>query len=578
MVLHPAFFHLTTYKENYMKKIAAILALLIFAAGAVFAEDAPSHPFTITVDAALDAFYARFLLDDYKGTNETTGSPFRGQGDDTFKMFQTSQFDTGLVARARFAYTHEQLFGGVLQLRPDSATLLGDWNAWLRFGSLVRVLVGNTAQRGQISEFGNFDDFLKSKHDNLGIMMPVWKANDLVTEGNNFDTAKDFPFGYDAPGANQGFVMFNGSNSNDIFMPAGATSRNPVGILLDLSVAPVTVSASLGGLLNIDPRPFYTWWKVGGERDQDYDSGHAPVENKGFNIAGRVEAAKIAEMITFALVYKHASYSLTKTDAKNVPGDKGTDNLLDVRVMDSAFGAYATINPLPKLGITVGYSGQFRTWVNELYMYTDIPTQYIQNDVNLKYILDFDGHREVILPFYNGVDLRFNYTGLEFLGQSIGLTLNNNVTFSSMAGRQKSGDKSQAAVFGWAYKGKVYDDVAAAEDRREDYLGLTNTLGIKLDFGKGFIGDFQVSNQLALFTLNWENDPLRAITNSSGFYTGVNYTLYKKGNISASIRGGLALRWNSFSFQEYLAGDDSYPIYRAGYLDLGVPLGVKVEF
>jgi hypothetical protein len=558
-----------------MKKIITafvVLTLATLTAGAVFADEAP-RPFTITVDAALDAFYGRFLTGEYQGTATVNGSPYHGQGENNYTMFQTSQFDSGLVARARFTYTHEQLFGGVLQFRPDSASILGDWNAWLRFGKLARVLVGNTAQRGQVSEFGNFDDFLKSKHDNLGIMMPVWSANELATEGNNFDTMKKFPYGYDAPGDNMGFVMFNGSNSNDLFMPAGATSRNPVGILLDLSVAPVTVSASLGGLLNIDPRPSKAWWQTdGGGRLIEYDADGSPVTMKGFNIAGRVETAKLAEMLTLALVYKHSNYNLSKLGI----GSRSTEDLLmDVRVMDSAFGAYATVNPLPALGITLGYSGQIKTWVNELYEYTTSTDSHIKDDPYLKYLMENPNTREVLFPFYNGIDLRFNYTGIE----KVGLTFNNNITFAGMQGRQINGG-SNPAPHSWAYETELREATSSAtDDRREDYLGLTNTIGVKCDLGKGLIGDFQASNQLAIFTLNWERDPLSAITNSTGLYTGVNYTLYKKGNINAGIRGGIALRWNSFSYQKYLeGGGGSFPVYNAGYLDFGIPLGVKVEF
>jgi hypothetical protein len=525
------------------------------------------QPFSVTLDAVFDAVYIRTLSGDYAEKNPAlSGSPYKYQGDGDISSFRSSVFDDGLNARVKFDYSNE-VFGGILQLKAESGTaVLGDWEAWLRPGKHLRILTGNTGQRGQVEQYKHFDDFLKTRVDYFGVLYPVWKLNPRSITANNFDTMAEFPYGYDAPSANYGYAELAGTDTNDLFMPAGSTSRQTMGVLLDLSYAPVTLSASVGGLFQSQSRPAKKPWSfIGNTVSSEYDSIYDPAVNSGTNFAFRLEGAKILDMVTAAAVYKYADSYLEKLTAPS------KENTIDEKIKNHAFGLYVNVTPpVSGLGISVGYSGLLKTLENPKYNDTDTTTDVVDDDLHLAQL-----YRETLFPFYNGIDLRVVYRGIE----NLTLTCNNNISFATVYGTT---NRDEVFASGWAYSGKLNE----ADDgnpstpyrvpfRSENYTGLYNSLGVNYRISESLAADLQVANRRAFFTLQWEEDPLGSVTNSFGVYAGAVYTVYRKGNFHASIRGGLDLKWNTYSYQ-----DDSTlkNVHHAGYMDFGIPVAIKVIF
>jgi hypothetical protein len=115
-------------------------------------------------------------------------------------------------------------------------------------------------------------------------------------------------------------------------------------------------------------------------------------------------------------------------------------------------------------------------------------------------------------------------------------------------------------------------------DRKEKYLGIYGALRAAYAFTDTFTVDVQVANQLGLFTLTWENDPLKSTTNILGAYAGVTYTVIETENVTFSVRGGVNLKLNSFTYQNYKASDSTVVKHKAGYLDFGIPIGLRVTY
>jgi hypothetical protein len=544
-----------------MKKYVTALLLAVLLFGSAFAEE----PFTLTIDTVADVFFIRAFQGDYGSLNPAAaGSPYVYQGEGDIKSFQTSAFDEGLNGRVKFLYAGE-IIGGSLQLRAEKSTsILGDWEAWLRPGKYVRVLTGNQGQRGQVEPYQNFDDFLVTKIDYLGVLLPLWQKNPPSTSGNNLDPTKDFPYGYINPSENKGFAKFAGADTNDLFMPAGSTTRQTMGFLLDLNFAPLTFSASAGGLFESLSRPFKTPWSQGsGTRLSDYDNAYDPVLSAKTNFGFRVEGAEIAELLTAAAVYKYADSYLAKPEAMD------PENTIDEAVKNHAFGVYANIRPAAFWGFTLGYSGLVQSWENSKYPATK-PSSAGDTDYEIHELSEY---KQINFPYYSGVDLRAHFTGLE----NLLITFNNNLSFAKVKGISQASRGEGQFARGWAYAGPLNEDTPYAEKRAEDYLGLYNALGLQYELNSALTLDFQAANQLGFFTLREGGAPVaKSVTETLGVYAGLTYTVIQNDRVHGSIRGGLDLKMGSYSYQDF--GSKDKPIHKTGYIDFGIPLGIKVEF
>jgi hypothetical protein len=544
-----------------MKKKMSLL-LCVLCAAAAFADG----PVNVTLDAVADAFYMRMFTGDY--TRKDYGSSiYHYQGAGSIKSFQSSMFDDAVKGRVGLSLQGERL-GGSLQLRMDVDTSYAkkwDWSLWLKPLDFLKVAAGNTAQYGDIQRYSNFDGFLKTNIGGLGVLFPTWRSNAPYVQGNNFDDTSTFPYGYPNAADEYGFVSFNGTETYDLFMPAGSFERSVLNVGAAVQFEPVTITAAAGGLFDRNSVPAISVFKLAEVTDlrtQTYDIYGDPAVNGGMHFGVRAEGAKIADMVTIAAVYKLTTTQLTKDKLKTGADEK---ELIDERTANHTFGLYATLTPLAGLGITAGYSGLYQTWENPFADKTVIESE---NFTHLR-----SQYKEAALPLYHGIDLRFCFTGVEKLT----VTFNNNVSMASITGKSQADNDKLLYAEGWAYTGMLNTQTQTgsgdASGRSENYFGLFNALGLRYAATDTLNIEVSVANQIGLFTLQGWDTQLTSTTDYLGAYAGLECTIIDVAGIKGSIRGGFDLRMASFDYQSVADKDGT-----AGYIDIGVPISLKVMY
>ncbi|MCL2043146.1 MAG: hypothetical protein FWG89_03305 [Treponema sp.] len=555
-----------------MKKIVFVIAFCTLIPAFLSADE--DSVFSVTVDGVVDAMYIRRYTGDYTcKTPDIAGSPYRYQGLGQSKFFQSSAFDDGIKGRVGFAYNAENL-GGSMQLRmstDDSSHRDVDWSAWLRFNSLfdtfdLRVLAGNTGQGGQLPRFNNFDGFLKAYVGSFGVLYPVWRKNGNFVFGNNFDTTAGFPYGYDAMGDDFGFVSFYSTDTADLFMPVGFNIRRNLNILTDFVFHPFTVTLATGGLFENDSVP--TNDPFNSDRGEDmrailWDNVHDPAAIGGINFGVRVEGAQIADFISFAAVYKYTESFLTKLTAPN------PSNSIEERKTNHAYGLYANFSPLEDLGVSVGYSGLFQTWTNTLYLVTTVDNSDPDRELSQ--------YGKARMPIYHGIDLRLVYTGLE----KFTFTSNNNFTYARVRGLTTEEFEKGMFSQGWAYSNLLGNHGGGGENRREQYTGIFNALGARYAVNETLSAEASVSSQMGVFILQWdEGDNPVSYTHYLGAYLGVSCDVFSISNdrVRGTLRGGLDLRLSSFAHQRIIQGQREINTHRAGVIEFGIPVSLRVQY
>ena len=529
---------------------------------------------SVIIDGVLDAFYMRIMTGDFASMTPDY-FPWQGEGD--IRSFSPSVFDEPLNTRLNLSWQGEY-FGGQLQFRAPLDTAFAsnwDYEAWIQPLKYFKVSIGDLAKRGQVAIYQNFDDFLRTKIDNFGIMLPTWVLTPKGS-GNNADTVNTFPWGYGNPGHIRGFFSYLGSDSNDLAAPAGTSTRPLMSLLAEGYVdpaIPLTFSFALGGLFESQSRPFKSLLDMigtgSGTRIIGHDPDYDPYEATGLNVAFRAEGAAIpvplVGSLTAALLYKYAATTLKKDDAPSAA------DTIDEKVGNHNFGIYANIpfDAVAGLGVSLGYTGLYQTWQNSQYEVT----KSTHNDIGVEGH-ELSTYKSVQLPFYSGVDLRMRYNPPGLVDGRLTFTFNNNVTFAGAVGTV-----NQKLLYSksWAYETQMNEDtVDGIENRRENYLGWYSALGVKFQVTQAFTADIQAANQFGTVTLEWENDPLTSFSNYLGVYAGGSWVMLTKGSAKCSIRGGVDVKISSFSYQDPIPTHT--PVYQAGYMEFGIPVGIRVEF
>jgi hypothetical protein len=445
-----------------MKKLVAISLLLVLMSTAAFAQ----FKVGFTADITPDLIY---VVKDTEDKNEPKGS---------FNILGSSVWDSSEL-RLTFGYTGEN-FEAFLEIKGDSlvnrgsgffnGTTTPSFNSFLGLGfgdyyvkgtaGILSGYVGNTAQRGKMEafRFQNFNDYLHNKIDNYGYIA-VGGAVDV-------DNLKN-----DAP-----------------YVSAGVTFA-PLTIELasDLSTAAFT-------------NPQASADKIGA--------------------ALRVSGDKIADLITFDLIYK-----IKGEDRDNqTRGSGGSWN--------NNFGIYAGLG-LGDIGIGFGFSGGVK--IDE----ADV------DSVNNKKV-------DVVNPFYAGIDLRFQFTGIDKLT----LTFNNNITFSGVKG---SNDK-------YVYfegSGPIGDGVSVG------WFALYNALGLNYALTERLTATLQLANVLG--SLKTEVSGGDVTITGDQFYVTASTAYAFNANVSFEAGVGLGIE-----------GAETKPSSgsstKNGTLYFGIPLRFLVTF
>ncbi|MDR2478671.1 MAG: hypothetical protein LBD48_05085 [Treponema sp.] len=529
---------------------------------------------TVVLDGVMDAFYLRSMNGDYASkTPEVNSSPFYYQGEGDINVFKPSSFDDPLNARAVLALETGQ-FGGLLQIRAPLDTGFAsnwDWKAWVRPLDFLRLEVGNQAQRTSVANYQNFDDFLRTKIDHFGVMLPLWVITTSQGAGNTIDTAAGFPWGYAVINSPHGRAVFSGTDHTDLSLPSGASARAPIGFTLEGLAQPLAITAFVGGLFDHNSRPFDTIKDAigigGGSTFSGHDRIHDPFVISGVNFGVRAEGRKIAIPalgdLTAAAVYKYAATALNKETA-------AVDaNFIDEKIGNHSFGVYLNL-PVDAvgLGVSLGYSAYLQTWQNSKYEKSGVDSTALGNNDHV-----FSAYKETRMPLYSGIDLRLAFTPPRM--NKLSFTFNNNVSFAGM-----TGTVNQKLLYSksWVYETQLNEDtIPGVEKRQENYVGVYSALGVKYALTEKCTADLQVGNQLGLFMLKWENDPLLSLSNYLGAYAGSVLTVYKSSLATAALRAGLSMKMSSYVYQNP-APTLGYPEHKAGLVEFGIPVGIRVEF
>jgi hypothetical protein len=481
-----------------------------------------------------------------------------------------------------------------LRMTTDSEySAIADWDAWFKLGPWadffgIRVIGGNTVQNGRIPTYDNFDDILKANIENLGIMVPVWRINsDSVSK---IETISNFPYGYAEKdqGSDLCYAQFYGTETYDLFMPAGANSRRNFNLLADFILTPVTVSLAIGGLFENETIPTKDIFEIesdGGARNVLWDRVYDPGSTGGMNFAFRVESAHIADLLTIAAVYKHnSSFKQKIFDPTDLTMNAYA--LADIRKSNHSYGLYASLTPLATLGISLGYSGQYQTWTNPQYQSVVNPDKGVTDSSDSNNW--FSRFSETKYPLYHGIDLRLLFTGVG----KFTFTLNNNVSFARARGISAAEADQGIYALGWGYSDflgnkadRYYSGTHATDpnngdgaNRSELYFGLFNAVNVRYAVSEQLTAEVSLASQFGRFSLVWEGGDAVNTTHYLGAYIGAIYTIFDiVAGISGTIRGGLDLRLSSFAYQS-ASLQGTMPKYKAGVVEFGIPVSIMVQY
>jgi hypothetical protein len=377
---------------------------------------------------------------------------------------------------------------------------------------IISGYFGNTADRGKVDRFQNFSNFMDGvKVDNYGILFPR-----LGT----------------APVANVKPVSVGDVDVNNLRRVASdgstATKYNAtyVAATVDLaSLAPLTVQLAGSVFGGYDGYSTST--------DVSWSRGNAAI---------RVSGAKIADIVTFDLIYKiiGGDPDTDKNEPDPAKGKQGTGPEPDGKgVWHNSFGIYANVFVVDGLGIGIGYSGYVKAQEdNEI------------NDDTFKYSN----------PFYSGIDLRFTFTGIDKLS----LTFNNNLSFTAATGKDPDDDVVVTGVTG-----------QLGEDQKDSYFGMYNGLALGYKLSDALTARAEIGNRMASVTYDDDGKKYDSLYDTLRIALSAAYLL----NTHVGLEGGLAFQIAHNTLkddQKVYYGDSKETKY--GTFTFGIPLRLHVVF
>jgi hypothetical protein len=523
-----------------MKKALIVLLLLAVVAGGVFAQLTKE----IVVDYVPDLFlYESSHYGDSK-INALTSNDFDANElrlnltyvNGNVKAFLQTKFDdfirrgisTGFSANSGMSWN--TLIGAAF----------GDYYVDVTnidmFGGNYRVYLGNTANRGLTDRFQDFHDFLRVKQDNFGILtvngangaFASWDVNNLTQTGNH---------GYTASTPYVGFFA---------------------------NYAPITVA--IAGSMN-DSKPETA---VSNPTDSD-----TPESYRKINGTLRLSGEKIADLVTFDFIYRIWNY-----DPNTLDNYKDYDVITfpnyqpdGLGITTHNIGLYANLFVVDNLGIALGYSGSVKTYEDKI-INPHSTVDPKEKTVAQKGI------------FYNGIDLRFKYTGIDKLT----LTFNNNFSFASA-----NGSKDDVRM-DWLYsmtdiQNEVNAEMPGAgsllggEDAKQSYFALYNALAVAYKLSDPLTLKAQIGSKLGSISYADSITPVpgvdididtKAMINQLGVALFAQYAFSPR----VEFRFGLDFvnTYYSMNYDVTAAGTSESEDDKGGTFKFGVPIGVKIVF
>lgn len=480
-----------------MKKIFITILALGITVGA-FAQLRPQ----LTVDINPNFLVATTPV----GSNATDENDPNYLGSGTFDLFTPYRGYVGQENQLRFAlnYSRENLAAYVrlngdnlIRFGQDQGQMvtgngqvnLGDlWN-----GSLVRFdewffrgtvgiftgYVGNTADRGRVNRFQNFEDFAirPVKFDNYGVNTPNAGGFNIDDTVLNRNFLRDFD--------NNNFQRVQRLSSDTNPADHEFVRADQAYFSLSADFAPFTVQAAL---------------------DVGNNSGIAATHsrfraNGGFRVSGN----RIADTVTFDAIYRFRGGDPTTDDSgsENIgtAPDFGTNQPDGRGESVHSFGVYANLFVVDNLGIGLGYTGLVRA-------YEDVSDSVSRTG-----------------PYFNGIDLRFQFTGVD----RFRFTLNNNISFSVVNG------DSGNTVYGVLGSGNLNDN------QSESWFALYNALGVDYSLTDALTLSAQLANGLGIYTQDDDGSETEIIRNR---FIAALFASYAFTN-NVTLQGGLRFDVNT---------------------------------
>jgi hypothetical protein len=421
----------------YMKKLVAISVLFAILTVAVFAQDESKWKVGFQAEFVTDMLYAT----DMSGKSETTtatgttSSEFGAFNKGTINWFQNrnelTNFDNRLKVSLGNNGDNYEIYGEISLdgWANDFTTgqtignflLSGSPTEWWAKGTagIFNGQVGTAGYGGWASPRSTWNDWYGW---NAICKFGLRTADGTFVVGDDFRTQDEW-----------GQILALGIGLGDSF------------------------KLSLGYRFN----PKWNLWVKNGDAADSRSS-----INGSFMLNGRV-----SDGIAFDLFYSVVGQDLD-TFTRPVGAPQASWN--------NIIGAYVGIDAIDNLGLSLGYTANFKAYENG--GYTD-PSDATKTKP-----------ATYTAPFYSGVDIRLSYSGID----KIGLTLNNNITFAGVKGKeQKTDGTTEEYIYSIIYPD--YSPLALLNDKQsEDWFHLESELKASLGFIDGVGLTLQLGNRLGV--------------------------------------------------------------------------------
>ena len=452
-----------------MKKLFVALLILGVAAGLFAQEEAPASPLHFTLVADFRPSLAQYsgssnTADPYTTTGKFDFMTFPGNYDVWGPEVNFLKLSLDYIHKTNIVKGHMRMAldkliqgtGGFVGLdgkqnnRLINDVLNSTFDEWNIQGTLgpLGAFIGNTANRGVVKAWDGLD-ILKFQQEQFGVVTPggtdapeiPWQAPVVVPlptpAGNWQDGGKNPP-----ENANFGKALQTSGNysQEDIpyFMVTGKISSFTIAAAGDLTPRS-----------NTNNGPWYA----------------------ALNGGVRVSGEEIADMVRFDATYKFRGGDMNTYNNVDVDDPANTEQPDGKGKTTHSFTLAGQLGLFDDaLGIQLAYTWLFRSYEDNVISKKNVKTTG---------------------PFFSGIDLRFQYTGID----QFQFNLNNHISFSSVKDTKASGLDTEVVMDFWD---KALP--SASGDIAYDWFALYNALGVQYRWTDKLNLWFEVGNKFSGLT------------------------------------------------------------------------------
>jgi hypothetical protein len=481
----------------------------------------------------------------------------------------------------------DQVIGNLMRSsNPSSVSffnfLSAGFDDWYARGSLgmFKALVGNCDHRGRTPEYAaGFHEFTRNRQDFFGIHFPdifSTPSLGLIITGAVSDSTESLNLRSAFKHGNNDYRRY-GSNPFWLFEMG---FKDLIGIPLFFEV-------------------------FGDMADMTLPDGDPTITNSGWNkLSGgiRISGDAIANLITFDAQYRLKGGSPSSFDGYKEmedPSNPGSfiNNNMDKQPSGKGrmlhhFGLYGNFSEVIKgLGISFGFTGMIRTY-EDYFQITHFGFE--TGDEIPGRTLTFSS------PFYSGIDLRINYTGLE---DRLGITFSNNVSFASATGTDNEKEATTNFVVMLAGGNNEIGPIinpngqvsrVLGKDNTQSWLSLYNALAVSYKLTNRLTCFFNIANRFGQFTEKTMDQDLDPTSLTNLDYIKPATTIYMRNDLmsvlgltyllssNVTFHSGVSFRYISTSETHEGAFHEQVQVktqdMSRGTMTIAVPLWMRITF